>query len=186
MLYQRVLDVTTCLSQDVLFKHIENILFKVGNVIDFEYNQKSFDRYRRRASEKSQSFEISEEFFDEIISQPCYICENEDCNGIDRFNNEIGYTNENCRPCCTTCNYMKKNLDYDLFMKHLKQMYTIMKQYVFENLNHTKIHCRYIKNKERMEEFRQNSSMEHQKNMENTLKRATEKLEVMTLGRIEC
>lgn len=33
-----------------------------------------------------------------------------DCNGIDRIDSSKGYTEDNCRPCCTQCNTLK--LDY--------------------------------------------------------------------------
>lgn len=34
-------------------------------------------------------------------------------NGIDRKNNSIGYTSNNCVPCCKQCNIAKGDLDYD-------------------------------------------------------------------------
>ncbi len=35
-------------------------------------------------------------------------------NGIDRVDNKIGYTRENCVPCCETCNFIKRhhNMSY--------------------------------------------------------------------------
>lgn len=36
-------------------------------------------------------------------------------NGIDRKDSSIGYTIENCVPCCTRCNILKKDINYDDF-----------------------------------------------------------------------
>ena len=55
-------------------------------------------------------FQIDFETFCELVSKPCYYCkyikENE-TNGIDRINNDIGYIKENCVSCCWKCNRMK-------------------------------------------------------------------------------
>lgn len=43
-------------------------------------------------------------------------------NGIDRIDNRRGYTVENCVPCCSTCNMMKKTLTEEQFLNHIKQI----------------------------------------------------------------
>lgn len=47
-------------------------------------------------------------------------------NGIDRINSEIGYTKENCVPCCGTCNMMKYTLTVDAFMNHVKKIVSFL------------------------------------------------------------
>lgn len=44
-------------------------------------------------------------------------------NGIDRIDNSIGYTKENCVTCCSTCNYMKHVLNVNIFLNHVKYIY---------------------------------------------------------------
>ena len=44
-------------------------------------------------------------------------------NGIDRLNNEIGYTTENCVTCCETCNRMKMKYDYNFFINHITKIF---------------------------------------------------------------
>ncbi len=43
-------------------------------------------------------------------------------NGLDRINNEIGYTQNNLTPCCSTCNYMKRMMGVEEFIKHCKKV----------------------------------------------------------------
>ena len=51
----------------------------------------------------------------------CYLCGKESnykhSNGIDRINNDIGYTEDNIACCCAECNYMKNNYQYDDFIE---------------------------------------------------------------------
>lgn len=77
-------------------------------------------------------FSLSDERFFELTQQPCYYCDASPMsikqswstnplsepytyNGIDRVNNALGYTKENCVTCCKICNYAKKNLSLDEF-----------------------------------------------------------------------
>lgn len=43
-------------------------------------------------------------------------------NGIDRKNNNEGYTKENCLPCCTRCNIQKREMQYNDFLDHVKNI----------------------------------------------------------------
>jgi len=44
-------------------------------------------------------------------------------NGIDRVDNSCGYVTNNIEPCCRTCNFMKKDLNYDIFINKLIDIY---------------------------------------------------------------
>jgi hypothetical protein len=56
---------------------------------------------------------IYHEGLEEKTKESCYLCGKEENethkNGIDRFDNTKGYTEENIRSCCVSCNYMKKD-----------------------------------------------------------------------------
>lgn len=84
-------------------------------------------RYQRLyATAKARNHEcnISKDEFIRIVSLPCAYCgENEKRIGIDRVNNEIGYTPENSNPCCKTCNYMKKGLTVQEFKEHIQKIH---------------------------------------------------------------
>jgi len=44
-------------------------------------------------------------------------------NGIDRKINSRGYTPDNSLPCCRTCNFMKKDMDYQTFVDWIGRAY---------------------------------------------------------------
>lgn len=43
-------------------------------------------------------------------------------NGIDRRDSEHGYYSWNSVPCCTRCNYIKRDMDYDDFIELCKRI----------------------------------------------------------------
>lgn len=54
---------------------------------------------------------------------------------LDRKNNEMGYTIENCVVCCPRCNKMKHNLSYKEFYEFTKPI----REYKLKNINYEKI-----------------------------------------------
>jgi hypothetical protein len=83
-----------------------------------------FNAYRCGAKKRGLVFEISFDDFVRLIEQPCHYCgrvwsckvilplDYTDrspylCNGIDRIDNSLGYTTDNCIPCCRFCNTAK-------------------------------------------------------------------------------
>ena len=81
-----------------------------------------------------------------LVQQKCHVCGSEPVlregkvhmiagtrvpiNGIDRVVNSKGYTLDNVRPCCSTCNYMKHKLNDDEFLAHIQKIW----RYNFANL----------------------------------------------------
>jgi hypothetical protein len=43
--------------------------------------------------------------------------------GIDRLDNNIGYVSGNCVPCCSVCNYAKRDMTVDQFKNWIKRIY---------------------------------------------------------------
>lgn len=41
---------------------------------------------------------------------------------LDRKDNSLGYTKENCVVCCPRCNWMKSNLPVEAFLQHCKKI----------------------------------------------------------------
>jgi len=81
----------------------------------------TYSAYKARAEKKELPFDISQETFTHYTDLPCYLCGKEvsdaHLNGIDRYDNTKGYTLDNIRSCCGTCNYMKKDYEYDEVIK---------------------------------------------------------------------
>jgi len=79
-----------------------------------------FSKYKRGAKARGYDFDLEFEFLDSILNQGCHYCGAKNSNGLDRVDNNKGYTTENIVPCCKTCNFMKGSLDYKSFIKQIK------------------------------------------------------------------
>lgn len=95
-----------------------------------------YHNYSSSAKRRNILFHLSKETFRVIVTQPCHYCG--DCcqsvslnrganggfnyTGIDRKNNQEGYTVKNSIACCKTCNYMKLDHDYGFFLSHLQKI----------------------------------------------------------------
>lgn len=95
--------------------------------------------YKSRARRRKPSlvFELTYDDVRQLIFQNCYYCggtpdkEKKDeisdfvlyWNGIDRFDNNKGYTKDNVVSCCEICNRAKYHLSYDQFRAHIKKIY---------------------------------------------------------------
>jgi hypothetical protein len=79
--------------------------------------------YKGGAKKRGREWKISKERFNELISRPCHYCKQEwsmewnnlKHNGIDRIDNNKGYTSKNLVACCTTCNFGKNSLSLEEF-----------------------------------------------------------------------
>ena len=86
-------------------------------------------KYKKSASERKLDFDLSKEQFEKLIKENCFYCgleprENSKnkwyngsivANGIDRVDNQKGYSVENCVPCCRQCNFAKRDLSIEDF-----------------------------------------------------------------------
>ena len=90
-----------------------------------------YGAYQRSAKKREISFSLSVEEFIDLCKRDCVYCgrkpEERDygygrvptkSSGIDRINNYIGYVLENCVPCCTWCNYSKRELSMGDFVEN--------------------------------------------------------------------
>lgn len=72
--------------------------------------------YQRECKRKKKWLFISEQIFEQITDDNCYICNKMNtkyhCNGIDRKDNEFDYIQANCFSCCGQCNYLKNKFHY--------------------------------------------------------------------------
>lgn len=96
-----------------------------------------YSSYKHHAEKRNYCFELSHEEFNLIISKDCYYCgripeqiaynkTKTDCviyNGIDRVENEKGYTLNNVVSCCKHCNRAKMSLSKKQFLQLIKDIY---------------------------------------------------------------
>lgn len=85
------------------------------------------------AKEKRDELTLEEQI--EIWSSPCYLCGRAPSFGIDRVDAGGNYTSENSRPCCSDCNYMKKDLSLDDFKRHVAYVYEWTRTWVVRDVS---------------------------------------------------
>lgn len=100
-----------------------------------------FYNYTRSAKERGLDFNLTKEEFRKITKQNCYYCGSAPYSvmtpsadvgeyiysGIDRQNNDIGYTTKNCVSCCKNCNFFKFQLTAVDFINHVNKIYEYQK-----------------------------------------------------------
>ena len=110
-----------CLRSEVVSKEKTKSLVEVITTQVMNY-------YKRNASNRNILWDISRKKFQELILSPCYYCgvvggnatyttwssRNGEKrifrnNGVDRLDNNKGYTTDNCVPCCKRCNFAKRD-----------------------------------------------------------------------------
>lgn len=99
-------------------------------------------RIKSDAVKAGRSFQISLEWFIEKAHEPCHYCGRRDrntlnekskidglynvkgfkYNGLDRKDNDVGYTEDNCVPCCLVCNRAKNSMGYNEFIEYLNDL----------------------------------------------------------------
>ncbi len=97
----------------------------------------SYNSYKRSARTRGYDFDLTKEEFKKIATKPCYFCGDDSkqnyhkkkaanghwyFTGIDRYDNDKGYSVENCVPCCSLCNTMKMALPVEMFIEHIKKI----------------------------------------------------------------
>jgi hypothetical protein len=96
-----------------------------------------YAQYRLHALRRNYEWSLNREEFLQLTKQDCVYCGSEPrtickptngCfgeyiyNGLDRLVNSIGYTIENCVPCCARCNKMKGVMSSAEFIEHCKKV----------------------------------------------------------------
>lgn len=111
-----------------------------------------FGNYRIGAKQRGLIFELDFEDFIQITQKDCYFCGKKPSqifdakdkagnsrlrgayfyNGIDRIDNNAGYTQDNCVPCCFVCNRAKCDMSRDEFLDWID---LLLKHHVKTNLS---------------------------------------------------
>lgn len=124
-----------CLRQEIVYEKFANNRSVSDSTF---YKTQVFNSYTRKANSRNQEFELSFNEFDKLISSPCHYCgikpSNEYkyksknstlfYNGVDRVNNNIGYTVDNAVSCCKTCNFLKGRFNVDEFVEQIERIHS--------------------------------------------------------------
>lgn len=96
---------------------------------------KTLSSYKSNAKKRGLVFELCEVTCAELFSSNCYYCGDAPSklarsskrdfsyNGIDRLDSGMGYTIENCVPCCSVCNYLKSSTPHDTFLERVAKIH---------------------------------------------------------------
>lgn len=98
--------------------------------------------YKRQAIKRNLEFSLTKDDLKTIVEKNCNYCGLEPSNvciikrrnnsshtaytysGVDRIVNEIGYTTENCVPCCYQCNVAKSKNSLEEFKEWARRLAT--------------------------------------------------------------
>lgn len=125
------------LNEEQFIENIKIILKNKKVINDIKINKnntyfttatvfRTFERHLKNLIPRNLSCDFNEDYYNYLLSQPCFYCENKFNNGargIDRINSTLSYTKNNCVSCCIICNRMKNSLSITDFYKHLKKIY---------------------------------------------------------------
>ena len=82
-----------------------------------------FSSYKGNAKIRNIKFNLTLENIIKYIDSNCYYCNDNNSKGIDRVDNNKGYTINNCVPCCKFCNIMKNNYSIEEMFEKVKMIY---------------------------------------------------------------
>lgn len=95
-----------------------------------------YGHYRTSARARGLTFDLTKEQARSLFESDCYYCGAAPSvtytsvnlagsyawNGIDRLDNAKGYTLDNCVPCCTQCNFAKRDMPINEFREWVKRI----------------------------------------------------------------
>ncbi len=80
---------------------------------------RTYQQYKSNANFSGREFALTRLQFETLRCQPCAYCGGRGF-GLDRIDSGRGYTVENCAPCCSWCNIMKRHYSLDEFKNHIR------------------------------------------------------------------
>lgn len=101
-----------------------------------------YKAYKSAASDREISWSLTKDEFLSFTKLRCHYCNSPPnkiikrkhlngsytYSGLDRIDNNKGYSVKNCVPCCTQCNRMKHVYSYDEFLTQVSLIYKNMKR----------------------------------------------------------
>lgn len=94
---------------------------KIVRSLDYK-SKPRLSSYRNGAAKRGLPFLLSQADFDALIEQSCHYCGHAGPNGIDRKDNDVGYSVGNCVSACLQCNYAKGSHKYEVFLEYIERL----------------------------------------------------------------
>ena len=120
------LDTTTFIKSCEHIVKFRETGIMINNNFRYSSNRLSFIDYKTNAININKKFELNEQTFLNICSNPCYYCNRPNTsthtNGITCKDNNIGYIINNCVSCCDKCNNMKSELSDIKFIQKCRRI----------------------------------------------------------------
>ena len=79
--------------------------------------------YKQNAKKRGIVFDIALPLFSSLLDKACTYCGTHERIGVDRVDSSLGYSAENCVPCCSDCNYAKRDMSQESFLNLVARIY---------------------------------------------------------------
>lgn len=79
--------------------------------------------YKQNAKRRGVAFDIALPIFSSLLGKACTYCGTHERIGVDRVDSSLGYSAENCAPCCSDCNYAKREMSQESFLNMVARIY---------------------------------------------------------------
>lgn len=102
--------------------------------------------YKGNAKNRNIDFALEYDDFEKLVTGECFYCGDKETNklikknyppyyynGIDRIDNSMGYTKDNCVSCCEFCNKAKRNIPIEKFYEKCIKIAEIAKNRIENN-----------------------------------------------------
>lgn len=84
--------------------------------------------YKCNARSRKIHWHLDRAMFQRLFESACVYCGLTPANGIDRFDNNKGYSVENAKPCCSQCNFAKRMQTADEFYEWIDRLTSFRSQ----------------------------------------------------------
>lgn len=125
-----------CYAKEVLIKRCKGKVSPLLKPNGHAAKWRLYKRYEFDAQRRDLNFDLSFEKLIDLVQKDCCYCGEPPSkimkgrqsrsrfiyNGLDRVDNNIGYNISNSVTCCTTCNWMKRTMNKNDFIKHIKKI----------------------------------------------------------------
>lgn len=125
-----------CLRKEISAKHAKEMAENNKLCLGQANFNNLYHQYKKNAEARELIFELTKEDFSFLTKMNCFYCGCEPTqerdmprcngvytyNGIDRIDNSKGYTIDNVVPCCSLCNWQKKDMTVLEFISHAQKI----------------------------------------------------------------